>query len=186
MKTYSTEELKEILQKHWEWARGEDEGQRAYLRGADLRGAYLQEADLQGADLRGADLQGTILSEINWLSYIGIVPDERGIARAYKMTNAKGEGPYNGGINYAENNAVEVDSIDTDAYNQCGHGINLATLQWCLSNKSDDSYRLFLMELSTSPDNICVPVATDGKFRVKKATKIGECDWSGNLLPAQD
>jgi hypothetical protein len=113
------------------------------------------------------------------------VPDANGKARAYKMTNCEGEGPYNGGINYAEKNFFEVDDIDTDRFNLCGRGINLATLQWCLSVKSGSDYRLFLMEFNVSSDNICVPVATDGKFQVKSCIKIGECDWNGNLLPAQ-
>jgi hypothetical protein len=47
MKTYTKEELAEIINKHWAWMRSQDGGQRADLRGADLRGA-----DLQGAYLR--------------------------------------------------------------------------------------------------------------------------------------
>ncbi len=72
--------LKEILNKHKAWLRGEDGGEQADLRGADLRradlsraylnkadlsGAYLNKADLSGADLRGADLSRAYLSEAN-------------------------------------------------------------------------------------------------------------------------
>ena len=49
-------DIKLILEKHAKWARGEDGGERADLRGADLRGADLYGAYLYGADLRGADL----------------------------------------------------------------------------------------------------------------------------------
>ena len=52
----TTERIKEILEKHVKWWRGEDGGERAYLRSADLSGAYLRSADLSGADLRSADL----------------------------------------------------------------------------------------------------------------------------------
>jgi hypothetical protein len=76
MKTLDKEQLDKIIESHGRWVRNEAEGQRAYLRGADLRGAYLQgidlrgaylqraylqRADLQGADLRGAYLQGADL-----------------------------------------------------------------------------------------------------------------------------
>ena len=50
-------ELLEILERHRKWLVGEDGGQRADLREADLRGADLSEADLREADLSGADLR---------------------------------------------------------------------------------------------------------------------------------
>ena len=48
--------IKLILEKHAKWIRGEDGGERADLRNADLRGANLRSADLRGADLCDADL----------------------------------------------------------------------------------------------------------------------------------
>ncbi len=71
-------ELDLILAKHLHWLKGEEGGERADLRDADLIGAdlsyanlrdadlrqanlscaYLRQADLFGADLRGADLMG--------------------------------------------------------------------------------------------------------------------------------
>ena len=72
MKTYTTDELKEILRLHRLWRRNEEGGSRADLRradlrravlsGADLSGAVLSGADLRGADLRRADLSGAVLS----------------------------------------------------------------------------------------------------------------------------
>ena len=56
MKKISDTELKAIIYKHAKWARGEDGGERADLRGADLRGTNLRNADLRGADLCDADL----------------------------------------------------------------------------------------------------------------------------------
>ena len=41
--------LKDILDKHLKWLRGEDGGERANLPGADLYGANLSGADLYGA-----------------------------------------------------------------------------------------------------------------------------------------
>ena len=57
MKTYTTDELKEILRLHRLWRFGEEGGSRA-----DLRDAYLFDAVLRGADMRGAVLRGAVLS----------------------------------------------------------------------------------------------------------------------------
>jgi len=70
MKSYTTEELKEVLDKHHKWTLGEDGGSRANLSGANLRGAYLSgaylsRANLSGADLSGANLIGAYLSRAN-------------------------------------------------------------------------------------------------------------------------
>ena len=65
MKTYTTAELKDILNKHALWLRGDPSGARAILYGANLYGAILYGADLSEANLYNADLRGAILSEAN-------------------------------------------------------------------------------------------------------------------------
>ena len=75
MKKISDTELKAIIYKHAKWARGEDGGERADLRGADLcdadlcnanlRGANLSGANLRDADLHSADLRGADLCDAN-------------------------------------------------------------------------------------------------------------------------
>ena len=57
MKTYTKEELAEILRKHKLWLANGVGGERADLRNADLYYADLRYADLRGADLYGADLR---------------------------------------------------------------------------------------------------------------------------------
>ena len=59
------EELQKILEAHKKWINSEDDGVRAYLRGANLRGAYLSGAYLRSADLRGANLSGADLRGAN-------------------------------------------------------------------------------------------------------------------------
>ena len=63
MKKISDTELKAIIYKHAKWARGEDGGERAGLRDADLRGANLRNANLRGANLCGANLRGADLCD---------------------------------------------------------------------------------------------------------------------------
>ena len=65
MKKYTAEELKEIIDKHGKWLRGEDGGERANLSCAYLSGAYLSCADLYGADLYGANLTSAYLYGAN-------------------------------------------------------------------------------------------------------------------------
>ena len=55
--------LKEILEKHKMWLNGEEGGEKADLRGADLRWANLYRANLREADLYGANLNGANLSK---------------------------------------------------------------------------------------------------------------------------
>ena len=172
-------ELKEVLDKHLKWLRSEDGGERADLSGADL-----SRANLSGANLSRANLSDTILANISWLAYIGIIPDSKGYGYAYKITDAKGEGIFKGGINYLKGKKFSVDKLDMDVATQCSYGINLAVFSWCLNNKQDSTNRLFIFKFKVSPDNVCVPIGSDGKFRVKECTKIGECDWTGNLKEA--
>ena len=65
MKTYTKEELAEILRKHNLWLANGVGGERAELHGADLSGADLSGANLYGANLRYADLSGANLRYAN-------------------------------------------------------------------------------------------------------------------------
>ncbi|MDU9039964.1 pentapeptide repeat-containing protein [Pseudomonas corrugata] len=65
MKTYTSEQLAEILGKHRSWLLDEDGGERADLSGANLSDAYLSGANLSDANLRGAYLRGANLSGAN-------------------------------------------------------------------------------------------------------------------------
>ena len=78
MKTYTAEELKEVLEKHRKWRldKGgecanlrEADLEGANLRGADLRGANLGEANLECANLRCADLEGVKEIPIDMQNY---------------------------------------------------------------------------------------------------------------------
>ena len=70
MKTYTKEELAEVLRKHRVWIEGGEGGEQANLRGANLsqanlRGANLSRANLRGANLSQANLRGANLSRAN-------------------------------------------------------------------------------------------------------------------------
>ena len=65
MKTYTKQELDEILRLHKLWLEDNKEGVRADLRWADLRWADLSSANLSRADLSRADLRWADLSSAN-------------------------------------------------------------------------------------------------------------------------
>jgi hypothetical protein len=156
---------------------------RADLSGADLSRANLSGADLSRANLSGADLSRAYLSRANLSGADGIskyrttplymLLDQVGKIRAYKLTNAKGEGPFSGGIKYIVGETVSCNA-DTNENNQCSYGISVATLDWCIANWQEE-YKIKIVEF-TAKDIACIPIASDGKFRVSKCKVIGEKD----------
>lgn len=84
-------------------------------------------------------------------------------------------------IIYSPGKIITVKSYDTDEKVDCGKGINVATLMWCLHNAGDIYFekaksgyifdrRFQLVKLECKvQDIVAIPLKTDGKFRVKKA-----------------
>ncbi len=65
MKTYTSEELKQVIADHALWLADPTTSKRANLSGAYLSGANLYGANLSGANLYGANLSGAYLSGAN-------------------------------------------------------------------------------------------------------------------------
>ena len=149
----------------------------ADLRSADLSFADLRSADLNSADLRSANLRFADLRFAKNFNKFSFTPlygmfDQPGAIIAYKIVNSKNEGIYNGGITYTVGATIEEKDADIDEYNDCGKGINLATLDWCIKEWMPD-YKILLAEF-TKADIACIPVISDGKFRVFRCKIIGE------------
>ena len=151
----------------------------ANLRGADLRGAYLRCANLEGADLRGADLRGAQGLIPARCTPLLILREQPGQIRAYKLVMASGEGPINGGITYRVGETVEQADADTDENTDCGVGIHVATLDWCLS-RWQPGYRILVVEF-TAGDIAAIPTGTDGKFRLFRCKVVREIDLRKEL-----
>ena len=102
--------------------------------------------------------------------------DQPGKVRAYKLVDKNGYGPYRNEIQYRTGQTYEAE-INPDENEQCGAGINLATLPWCMSEWRP-GYRILIAEFSIKDPatDICIPVASDGKFRVRKCQIVGEKD----------
>jgi hypothetical protein len=162
----------------------------ANLAGAYLAGAYLARADFAGANLADANLAGAYLARADFADAKGIDPwrasplmmllDQPGKIRAYKVVTAEGYGPFNGGLRYEVGRHVSVDNASTDPAEQCGTGIHVASFDWC-AKEYRDGYRILLMEFEAK-DIACIPLGTDGKFRLHRATVVGEVDVASRGL----
>ena len=98
--------------------------------------------------------------------------DQVGIIRAYKIVNAKNEGIYHGGLIYEIGKVVEEKISDTNESRDCGAGINLATLDWCIKEWKE-GYKILIVEFEVK-DIACIPIGSDGKFRVFRCKIIRE------------
>jgi hypothetical protein len=135
-------------------------------------GANLRSANLGGANLVGADLRGAKGTNPLRLSPLHGLRDQPGKIRLYKLVTASGVGPFRGGIVYEIGEAYEVENADTDAGNDCGAGINVATLDWCL-RRWLKGRRVLVVEFEAR-DIAAIPTASDGKLRLHRCTVVGE------------
>lgn len=149
----------------------------ADLSGADLSRANLYKADLSGANLSGASLSGAIGVNKYLTTPLQLLRDQPGKIRAYKLVTQEGDSPMcrqNGAqpINYRIGAAYEVQGANKNELAECGPGINLATLDWCL-REWREGFRILVAEFEAA-DIAAIPIASDGKFRVTRCTIVGE------------
>ena len=148
-----------------------------YRTHADSLKAAVEKAVQSGANLSDAYLRGAEGFHPARVTSLLMLHDQIGSIRAYKLVKSNGEGPFNGGIIYELGKSYEIADANTDVAEHCGAGINLATLDWCLQNLANagDGARILIAEF-TAADIAAIPTATDGKFRVRKCTIVGEKD----------
>jgi hypothetical protein len=158
----------------------------ANLSGANLSGANLLDANLSGAYLRGANLRGANLSGANLSGAHGVnklraIPlmmllDQPGPIRLYKLVTADCKSPMQSmnKLDYPQGATIEQTDANTDDSLDCGEGINVATLDWCMRNWNAP-WRILVLEF-TAIDIACIPRATDGKIRLFRCTVVGEKD----------
>ena len=144
----------------------------ACLRGAYLGGAYLGDADLHGAYLDDACLRGARGINKHLTTPLYMLYDQVGKTRAYKLVTSTCTGPFYPEITYVKGKIYCVDTVSVNEDEQCGAGINLATLDWCIKHWQR-GYRILIAEF-TAVDIACIPIGGDGKFRVRKCKIVGE------------
>ena len=147
----------------------------ADLRDADLRGAYLRDADLRNADLSGADLRGADLSNAYLRGVdlktnrnpLNILRYQTGTLRAFKYLNKDMRSPYQG-FKYEIGKEYKTDDYNENESEDCGKGISVATLEWCLKDTNKNLDIIYVEVEFDAKDIVAIPYFTDGKFRVKK------------------
>ena len=156
----------------------------AVKQGANLSRANLSRANLSSADLYRADLSSAEGINANVCTPLLFLKDQPGKIRAYKLVKKNNEGPYQGGIKYEIGETYKVDDADIDVGVQCASGINLATLDWCMSEWQEGN-KILIAEFEAK-DIAAIPTATDGKFRCHKVKIVGEKDLKEIGLIAKD
>ena len=91
-----------------------------------------------------------------------------------KLVTDKYTGPYYPGTTYKIGKTYSVKNACTDESRQCAEGISLATLDWCIKEWKT-GYKILVAEFTTK-DIAAIPMATDGKFRVRTCKIIREKD----------
>jgi len=149
------------------------------LSGANLSGADLSRANLSRADLSGANLSGAKGITPHQYTPLLMLCEQPAVIRAYKLVTADGVGPFNGGIKYEMGQEYLVADANCDPLQDCGAGINVATMDWCLKNWQG-GYRILVVEF-TKDDIAAIPYGSDGKFRLKKCKVVREVDMRKEL-----
>lgn len=139
-----------------------------------LQQAARSWANLSWANLSGANLSGAKGVTVARSTPLAMLRDQPGPIRAYKLVTAAGVGPFNGGITYRLGENVSVGDANCDEAVECGAGINLASLDWCM-REWREGYRILLAEF-VAADIAAIPIGSDGKFRVHRCSIVGEKD----------
>ena len=145
----------------------------ANLSHANLSGANLSDADLSGANLSGANLSranlsGADLSEvknffnpIKWMEE-NFEHDELGFI-VYKTFGAYQQPPNTWKI---EAGSIIEEVVNPMPVNDCGSGINFATMQWIKNNDDTNKLPLWRCRIRWMDCvGVVVPYNTDGKAR---------------------
>jgi len=145
----------------------------ANLSGADLRGANLSDANLSDANLRSADLRSANLSDaknllnpIKWMSE-NFEHDDLGFI-VYKTFGAYYRQPETWVL---EDGSFIEENVNPLPTNDCGCGINFATIKWIKHDQSDPKiWRCRIRWLDCV--GVVVPFNTDGKARCSRLELI--------------
>ena len=141
------------------------------LRGSDLSGSNLSGSDLSDSNLSGSNLSGSDLRNIKYkeplflpsLYSLKLLPPTTKLIFWKYLRN--GKSPYQN-ADYKVGKTYSVKKFNTDEIADCGEGLNVATIIWCLKDNSEANE--FLKVEFQAKDIIAIPFTTDGKFRVKK------------------
>jgi len=142
MKTYTTIELKAVLELHLKWLRNEEGGEHADLQHANLQHANLQDANLQDADLRDADLQHADLQDAD-LRYANLQDAD------LQGANLRGANLQHANLQHADLQHANLRGADLQHANLRGADLDFSCLPlWCGGSRFKASAKLILQLLA--------------------------------------
>ena len=195
--------IKDILDKHAAWLRGEPEGVKADLTGANLTGADLTGANLTGADLSKANLSGAHLS---WAKLLRTNLSKANLSKANLFeANLSGANLVGGNLSRTHLPGADLSKAHLSKANLSGanlsgadlsEALNIDTLSWdsntafyplqCPETGTYTAYKKannLIVELEI-PYDALRSSATNRKCRASKAKVISITDLAGR--PAGD
>lgn len=119
------------------------------------------------SNLSSADLRSAKKLPHKWHSELNILRFQTGKLKAYKFIDANGKSPLNCSkkLSYEAGKTVTEKDFNADDMQDCGAGINIATLEWCERERQGEP----VIEVEfDAKDIVSIPYISDGKFRVKK------------------
>jgi hypothetical protein len=140
----------------------------------------LSYADLRSADLRSANLRSALGVNPHLCTPLLMLKWQPGAIRLFKLTDQLAYSPIaprSGwpSLKYEVGKCYEPDrSANTDVDQDCGAGINVATLDWCIKEWKP-GYRIFVAEFTAS-DIAAIPTSSDGKIRLHHCKIVEELD----------
>ena len=147
----------------------------ANLDGANLNWASLNWANLNGASLNWANLDGAKFSEPIYLSdlySLKQLPKDTILNYWKYIKDGKSPIQDSGKIKYEVGKTYTEKDCNNNEYENCGAGLNVATIFWCLKETvNDNDVELIQCQFKVS-DIVAIPYWTDGKFRVSKLKVI--------------
>ena len=141
----------------------------ANLSSADLRYANLRSADLRYANLRSANLRYATNLQKFYSTDLSLLLRQKNRLIAYKYLSKDMNSPIqaSGKITYKVDKEYKV-KVDSNRLLDCGKGLNIASLEWCLRQTNGNTKDYKYIEVSFDPKDLVVSYFSDGKFRVSK------------------
>ena len=124
-----------------------------------------------------------------YCSFYGIKHDKKK-GKFFKAVRKTDDGKYvsdrNSEFEYKTGYRAKADRLDTDVNEDCGHGIHIAHLGWCL-DYGRDWKDLAILEVEANLDEIILPNGCPGKVRclevhVIREVPLEECGVYGKIL----
>ena len=124
-----------------------------------------------------------------YCSFYGIKHDKKK-GKFFKAVRKTDDGKYisdrDNDFEYKIGYKAKADSLDTDVIEDCGHGIHIAHLGWCL-DYGRDWRNLAILEVEADLDKIIVPKGCPGKIRclevhVIREVPLEKCGVYGKIL----